>query len=906
MSQSQRVGNGRGGRHRAPRRHGPVAAFLASPMRRVTWRSALTHRARMLLTILSVALGTAFLSGSLALTNSLERSFDSIIDAGVEGVDLGLVGSQSSPQGVPFEVIREIESWPTVRAANVIGDGPGLPSGTRMTGESGIIVIGPDGEPLQTGSSGAHPAAAHPPDRHVGAQPLLREGSMPETPDEVMINTSAATRAGLSVGDEIQVITPHEQVPVRVSGIYDTAGDTAGWVGVMFTPERYLELFTADDHASQVVIATMPGVDPMEVRNLIGRSWPQLTPLLPEQIAERMSGPFVQQLEFVRYILVIFGVIALLVGAFNIANTFAMVVGQRTREFALLRSIGVSTLQIAFSVIMEALLVGLVGSILGIAAAGALLAVLVAWFNHTGGELAALDVAWTAEAVTVPLLFGVLVTMASALAPARRAGMLPPVQAFDLSDARSERPPRLRLFAAGAVAAAGVILITGAAGIYRINEADLSINLRLTTVGLGVVAVFLALAVAGPTLVSLAGRTLGWVLTAPLGAVGRLARRNAVRNPRRSASSALALALGVGLVACVGTIGATTRASVFGMVESTITAPYVLDSLGGSSVQGQPAMGGPGMSLPVETVQRAEWTTGVDEVGTLMTAPLKANNWDNPQTTVVDGDFTEFMSLGIHDGAPSDGSEPGALISATYASETGLEVGDTIPLTVYEGDPDTALWIPVEAIYTETAILGHLAVTWGAAQAVLENPEATVTRQSIFVSSDGSVSDDELRRNLTAVTNPLLVVQVKSKSEYGSSLGTQINQLLTIVYALLALAVIIAGLGIINTLLLSVAERVRELGTLRAIGLQRPQIRRMIEVESLILSVHGAVVGIALGTFAGWAAVEVLGSKGMASPEIPWNQIGLMVIGAILVGVVASVIPAVRASRIPPLEAIDR
>ncbi|WP_027004218.1 ABC transporter permease [Corynebacterium halotolerans] len=860
----------------------------------------------MLLTVLSVALGTAFISGSLMLTHSLERSFDSIIDAGVEGVDLGVVGSQSSPQGVPFEVIEEIESWPNVRAANVIGDGPGLPSGTRMAGESGIIVIGPDGTPLQVGSSGAHPAAAYPPDRFVGSPPLLRQGEMPETPDEVMINTSAATRAGLAVGDRIQVITPYERVPVSVSGIYDTAGDTAGWVGVMFTPERYLELFTANEHASQIVIATMPGTDPMEVRNRIGRTWPGLTPLLPEQIAERMSGSFAQQLEFVRYILVIFGVIALLVGAFNIANTFAMVVGQRTREFALLRSIGVSTLQIAFSVIMEAAVVGLLGSVLGIAAAGALLAVLAAWFNYTGGDLSSIDFAWTPEAVVVPLLFGVLVTIASAMAPARRAGMLPPVQAFDLSDARSDRPPRLRLFIAGAVAAFGAVFIAGAAIIYGINDVALSVNLRLVAVGIGVGAMFLSLVVSGPTLVSLAGRTLGFVLTAPMGAVGRLARRNAVRNPRRSASSALALALGVGLVACVGTIGATTRASVFGMVESTITAPFVLDGLGGSSVQGQPGMGGPGMSLPVETVQRAEWTTGVDEVGTLMAAPLKANNWDNPQTTVVDGDFTDFMSLGLHEGTPSDGSVPGALISATYASETGLQVGDTIPLTSYEGDPAAAVHIPVEAIYTETAILGHLTVTWGAAQQVLENPESTVTRQSVFVSSDGSVPPDQLRQNLTSVMDPLLVVQVKSKNEYGSSLGTQINQLLTIVYALLALAVIIAGLGIINTLLLSVAERTRELGTLRATGLQRGQIRRMIEVESLILSVHGAVVGIALGTFAGWAAVEVLGSKGMASPEIPWPQIGLMVLGAVGVGVVASIIPAVRAGRIPPLEAIER
>ena len=189
---------------------------------------------------------------------------------------------------------------------------------------------------------------------------------------------------------------------------------------------------------------------------------------------------------------------------------------------------------------------------------------------------------------------------------------------------------------------------------------------------------------------------------------------------------------------------------------------------------------------------------------------------------------------------------------------------------------------------------------------MVDNLESVITRVSVFVSADGSVSDEQLRHNLTNVMDPLLVVQVKSKAEYGSALGTQINQLLLIVYALLALAVIIASLGIINTLMLSVAERTRELGVLRAVGLQRREIQWMVQIESLIISIHGAVVGIALGTSAGWAATRVLGSKGMASPEIPWPQIGLMVGASIILGVVAALIPAIKASYTPALEAIER
>ena len=876
-----------------------------APMWRVSWRSVLAHRGRMLLTFTSVVLGTAFISGSLLLTTALEKSFDSIIDAGVEGIDVGLVGSQTSPQGVPFTVLEEISSWPEVRAVNVIGDGPGTPTGTRAAGDSGIIVILPDGTPLQAGSSGAHPAAAHPPENTVGPVPDITDGAAPATPEEVLINSSAAERAGLNVGDAIQVITPAEQVTVTVSGIYDSPRDIAGWVGVMFTPERYLEMFTLNDYASQAVIAAAEDADPMTVRNRIGQTWPWLTPLLPEQIAERMSGSVVQQMEFVRYVLVIFGAIALLVGAFNIANTFAMVVGQRTREFALLRSIGVSTAQVAVSVIAEAALVGLVGSVVGIAVAFALVAALLGYFNTGAGELSHIDFQWTWQAVTIPLAFGVIITMAAAVAPARRAGMLPPVQAFDLSDARSSRAPRLTLLAAGVLGGVGAVLLAAAALITTINGITPSVEARLSLIAVGVVAMFTALALAGPTLVTAAGLTLGAALTLPLGAVGTLARRNSVRNPRRSAASALALALGVGLVACVGTIGSTTKASVFGMAESSVTSPFVLDSLAGSSLQGQPGSTS-GLSLPPETRQRAEWTTGVEDAGTLMNVPLRANNWDHQTTTVLDADFTQFMPLGILQGTVGDASEPAVMISAEYADQTGLQVGDLIPLTAYEGDEADAVWIPVSAVYTDTSLLGHLAVSLPAAAAVVDNLESVITRVSVFVSADGSVSDEQLRHNLTNVMDPLLVVQVKSKAEYGSALGTQINQLLLIVYALLALAVIIASLGIINTLMLSVAERTRELGVLRAVGLQRREIQWMVQIESLIISIHGAVVGIALGTSAGWAATRVLGSKGMASPEIPWPQIGLMVGASIILGVVAALIPAIKASYTPALEAIER
>lgn len=893
------------GKHRTRSRSNPVLTFLNSPMRRVTMRSVASNKGRLALTVLSVLLATAFISGSLMLTNSLEKSFNSLVDSGVAGVDVGVVGSQSSPQGVPFEAIEQIRARPEVRAVNVVGSGPGLPSGTRMAGESGIVVTGTNGRPLQTGSSGAHPLAGYPVELLVGPPPEIRAGGRPAGPDQVMINSSAAERGEINVGDTISVLTPTERLRVQVSGLYDTATETPGWVGVVFTPERYLELFTADEHASQIVISVHEGQDPMTVRNYVGIHFPQLTPLLPEQIVERSGGQFAQQLEFLRYILVVFGAIALLVGAFNIANTFAMIVGQRTREFALLRSIGVSTRQIMFSVIMEAAAVGLLGSVMGIITALVLVAALARFLADGSGDLTAIEFSPTLGSLALPLAFGMLTTMISAFTPANRAGKLPPVSALELADARASQPRRVQLLAAGLLSGLGIVAIIGAGVVFAINNSEIITSQRLAATGVGVVLVFLAIATAGPSLISAVGNTFGVLLTAPYRDIGTLARRNTTRNPRRSSATALSLAMAVALVSAVGIIGNTTQATIFGMVESTVKAPFILEGLGGSSLAGQRATSGNSLTLPAETTQRAAWTTGVADAGTLMTAPLQANNWDNPQTTVVDDDFSNYLDLGLRAGRPSEDNDPAVMISATYAQESGLRVGDTIPVTAIGADAAEGMEVPIEAIYTEVGILGHLVVNYSVAENLVGG-EADFNRLAVFLNTDRTVSDAELRQNLNNSMAELLVVQVKSREEFGGSLGTQLNQMLTIIYGLLALAVVIAAMGIINTLLLSVSERVQEIGTLRAVGVRRTQISRMIQVESLILTVHGAMLGIAVGTFAGWSVVAVLGSKGMASPEIPWPQIGLTVIGAIIIGVAASVVPALKAAATPPLEAIKR
>lgn len=632
----------------------------------------------------------------------------------------------------------------------------------------------------------------------------------------------------------------------------------------------------------------------MAVRNRIGKNHRDLLPLLPEQIIDQTTGDTARQLEFMTYVLLAFAAIALIVGSFIIANTFAMIVAQRTGEFALLRSIGVSTFQIGFSVIMEAVFVGLIGGFIGIAVGFGVVNALVQVLNQFGDTLSSIDITYNAGSFIFPVLFAVTATVLSSISPAHRAGNLPPVQAFESSDARSDALGRIRFLVAAVMLTLGISLTIAGAVVSAINGDEFKTETRLAFIGAGLLLVFFSLSLSGPALMVATSQTLGVAIMSPFRAVGKLAQRNTLRNPRRSATTALAVTLSVGLVACVGVIGATTRASVFGSMESTIKSPYVLDSIGGTMIPGQPAGGSRSLSMSAAVAPEIAQTRGVGEVGTLMTGSVQVNGWDNENTTIFDGDLSQFLDLAVRSGDAFDDETPGVMISTTYADQSDLEVGDTVTVNPYGSDD--GIRVPITGIYAETNLVGHLMVNAAATNRVLTSAD-TYHRSQIFVNGDGSTTNEELRDILIDAVAPFLIVQVKSKDEFRGSLG--------IIYGLLALAVIIAVLGIVNTLFLSISERTREIGILRATGVQRGQIRRMITLESVILSIHGAIHGLLLGTFIGWAIVSCLRTRGMAPVEFPWTQIGLMLISAIIIGGIAALIPANRASRISPLEAIS-
>lgn len=909
---------------------------LLSPLNRIAIRTAIQHKVRLALTVVAVVVGTAFIAGSMLLTQSLRESFDTIVDTGVEGIDVGVVGSQLSPRGVPLSVVEQMERRSDVSAVNIIGDGPGAPSGTKRIGQSTLVITGADGRPLRTGSSGAHPFAWYGDDT-VGPIPTIVEGQPPQEPNQIMLNKKAAARGDLSVGSPVTIVTSAGKIEASVSGIYSSPKDTTGWIGVYFTPERYLELFTDGLYAPQVALRAQ-GVSPMELRNRLGLQYPLLTPLSQEQIADRMGSEQATQLEFMTYLLAAFGFIALLVGAVIISNTFTMVLRQRRREFALLRSIGISSGQISRSVLVEAVLVGAAGSLVGIVAAVGVVSALSSTMAFFGDDLSAFSFHVTKQALLVPMAVGVAVTVLAAIEPSIRIGRTAPVDGLRGTESPADSRSRVRPLLGVAAVCFGIAATVVGAWATAAEGRELTTGYRLGIVGGGAVAFVVGLGLLGPSITRGASPVVGWLFlphlppswaawlsrrrqerkpaggrhrVAPRGqrpmararrAVVQLATNNNARNSRRTAATSLALALGVALVACVSTLGATTRASIAGVVDTSVKAPLVLDSLGSSGLAGSTSA----FSIPSEAIADVDRLPQVTGTGTLMYAPLQVNNWNNATTTVVSTNLSPFIDMGIKKGSSHFKGRPGAMVSTTYAKETGLQVGDYIPLRPMDGQPGSGIVVPVVGIYSETNLFGHIVVNSAAASRVLPDPQAYTRKTTYIDLSDAALADLRGTRGVIEdAVSSFLVVEVKTKQEYRGALGTQMNQMLYIVYALLALAVLIALMGITNTLLLSLSERTRELGMLRAVGLHQRQIRRMVHMEAVQMSILGVALGLGIGLFTGWAAVSVLQSRGLGEMTIPWLQIGVLVVGAIVTGEFAAWIPARRAAKTPPLEAIS-
>ncbi|MDO5025966.1 MAG: ABC transporter permease [Trueperella sp.] len=871
-------------------------ASSRTALRRVSLRNIAAHKVRLLLTILAVVLGTAFISGAFVFTASLNKAFDGALATAYDGVDVAVSTTAEQPFELDRATVEKLAHHPGVRAVNP----------TMRAND--VIMTGADGTAIQTLGAPSMGLVYFAPEDLVGQSMEFTDGGAPQVPDEIVINATAAQLGNLQVRDNVTVVTGRGRAEVKVAGIVRSEADSTGWLSVLFHEDKWRELYTDGEHVDGLTVSATPDTDPAELANALAGKFPELTVQEGKELAEESAQQITEALSFVNYLLVAFGLIGLLVGAFIISNTFAMLVAQRTSEFALLRAIGTSRRQLTRTVLFEATIVGLIGSGVGVLAGLGLTKLLYVVMDAVGITLPGGGLTLTTSAVVVPIVIGLVITVLAAWAPAVRAGAIPPVEAMRSGDQSSANSVGRRTAVGAALALIAVVAVA-----WAMVWADAETAIRGILVGAGAITSVIAFWLAGPALARPLVGGLGRIFGAPFGSVGKLAATNSQRNPRRTAATSFALMLGLALVTSVGMLGTSMRASVEEWLESDLSADFILSPPLSSSV-----------TMPSDVENIAEKVDGVTDTATLFFGPIsimtkeqlmereatgQVENADmygptESNSTFFSGDVGKWYSAKLIAGS-LDLSAPdaGVIVKQTLAEENGWTPGTELMMVSPQGS-----WpIAVTGIFQDTLDPSQtFIVSPNALQSVAENTSLIVPLQVyVDVAASSAREIESMRADLEQAVADYLIVQVMSVAEFSNVAAASINVMLGIVYGLLGLAVVISVLGIINTLALSIVERRQEIGTLRAIGIQRSEIRRMIRIESLQIAVFGAISGVLLGLALGWALLVVLSGEGLDTVVIPWAQIGIMLIGSAIVGVVAALWPAAQAAKTPPLAAIS-
>ncbi|MFN2561125.1 MAG: ABC transporter permease [Jatrophihabitans sp.] len=834
------------------------------PMRTVSVRNLRAHKVRLALTVISVLLGTAFVAGSFVFTGTLKKSFDTIFASSDKGLDVRVTDKGDFSTGVPVSMVATLEKVPGVRAVQPqIG--------------ADLVLVDDTGTKVDTGGAPSEGRAWIANDR-IREVPKILQGRAPQHPGEVVVNNGAAKKYHLSLGERVRVVVPNAAVTdATIVGVYRVSFDTGGYLGALFSRDQAMSLFTDGRHYTAVDMAASRGVSEQTLAARVAKILaPGLQAKTGKQVRADNSADVSQTLGFMTYILLGFGIVALLVGTFIIYNTFSMIVAQRQRELALLRAIGADRRQVRRSVVFEAFLIGVLGSLLGLAGGVGLAYGLHALLEALNMGLPSGGLVLSTRTIVISLLLGTVVTVFAASAPARRAGRIAPVAAMREEFASASAAGLRRRTAIGTVVgiAAAAATVSGATADKASSAASL--------VGLGLLGACAAAMLLSPVFARWVIYPLGRVVGRPFGMVGQLARTNAVRNPRRTAATAFALTLGLVLVTGIAVVGSSMKASINKMFDDNVSADYVLST---------------NDRLPIAAAQAARTAPGVQSVTEIHDLTAKVDGKTHTGSG-VDGPLAAVMHVRMEQGRLAT-SGLNMIVSHKTATEQHWAVGTKHTFTV-PGIGSKVL--RVAGVFKNDNLIGPWAVDGTVYRAL--TPENDRSDDVALVRAKSGADPHSVRAELKKATNDFYIVDVRNRTEFKGMVAGQINGLIALLYGLLGLAIVIAILGIINTQALSVIERRREIGMLRAVGMQRKQVRRMVYVESLLIAVFGAVLGVTLGMGFGSLFARTLRSEGMTVISLPWGQAALFLVLAALVGVLAALWPAFRAARTAPLSAI--
>jgi putative ABC transport system permease protein len=838
-------------------------------MRKVTLKGLFAHKLRLALTALAIVLGVMFISGTFVLTDTLNSTFSSLftsvynkIDFQVRGVAQFGNGANATRNPLPESLVAKVRAVPGV--AGAYGQVQGYAQ-----------FVGRDGTPI---SNAGAPTLGIGWDTDPQISTLhLIAGSPPATADDVVMDAATARSQGFSVGQRVRILSAGSSSPqtFTITGIaqFGTADNLAGSTLAAFTLPTAQRLIRETGLVDFIDVVTAPGTDKAVVQRDIARVLPPGVEVVTGQtVVSENTNAVSQALSFFNTALLIFALISLFVGAFTIYNTFSIIVGQRTRELALLRVVGASRRQVFGSVLMEAAIVGVVSSAVGIGL-GVLAALgLEALLRGFGISLPTGPLTFEPRTAIVGLVVGTLVTVASAIGPARNAVRIPPVAALSDRPAEADgvRRARRRLTAGAALTVVGVVLL--AVGLTKPVVA---------LVGAGAVCVFIGVAMLAPAIVRPLAGVLGRPLAGWLGTPGKLGRQNSMRSPRRTAQTAAALMVGLALVSAIAVFGASYAKTATSSVDQAISADILISGSGTSQLSGN-----------VPAVAAA--VPGVTAASTVYRNQFEFRGNVETVTGVTTKNLADTVTLRMMAGSPAALDAGEWLIDSTTAKSDHLSVGDTVPVKfAYTG----LTTMRIGGIYQANALIQSYLVSSSYFIAHFRAPHPG----AVLLSTNGSSG---VQAAVVRALAPYPTAQVQTRAQFEQSQLSTINTLLGLVYALLALAVLIALIGVVNTLMLSVLERTREIGLLRAVGMRRPQVRSMIRSESVILALFGAVTGIVLGTLMGLALVSSLRQQGLTETTVPVTRLVLFLVLAAVLGLLAASWPARRAARLDVLRAI--
>jgi putative ABC transport system permease protein len=849
-------------------------------MWRITLKGVIAHRLRYGLTALAVLLGVAFIAGTLVLTDTINASFNGLFDQIYKGTAAVVRAKQPFNPGANFTSERQRIDASLASALRRV---PGVQA--LSLGIAGYAqLVGRDGKPVGTASNGP-PTLGEAWTDIAALNPLrlLPGGHPPRTSSQVVIDKHSADVGHFKVGDKVAVLTKLPPATYTITGIvtWGSADSPLGASITAFDPAQAARVLGQPGKVDQIDVQAAPGISQSE---LVSR----LQAVIHNPRIEVVSGQAVtvegqdtvhQALSLIDVFLLAFAYIALFVGSFVIFNTFSIIVAQRMRELALLRAVGASRVQVMGTVLGESAVIGVLASAAGVAAGIGLAIVLKAGLAGLGFDLPATGLVVNLRTVLVGLAVGTLITVMSAISPAVRAARIPPVAA--MQDVAAE--PRQLSVRRGV---SGVIVTAAGAAVLSLGLFA-RVGNRLTLVGAGAVAVFVGIAILGPFV----ARPISRVVGAPLrmrGTAGKLAQQNALRNPSRTASTAAALMVGVTLVSLMTIIASSTKASVNAVIHSAVRADYVISS-------GAIAGGSSGFSPDIERSLAA--LPQVSAVAGIRAGIVGIYGQATPVVATDTVRAAQLFNIGVTQGRLADMTSSGVAVSSQAATSKHLTIGSLVAVTF----PTTGRKIfTVQVIYGVRDLAGDYVLPLAAARA---NFPQTLDIE-VFVKLAPGVSAVAGRHAIDGVLTAYPNATLRDEAQYQAQQAQQVNQLLTLIYALLALAVIIALIGIANTLSLSIYERTRELGLLRAVGTTRGQLRSIVRWEALVISLLGAIEGLVLGMLFGWAIVAASHSQGITHLVFPVTQLAVLAVLAGLAGVVAALAPSRRAARLDILRAV--